>query len=196
MFSGTPYSSRVRPSALPLLLMLVFCAPTAHAQSVLNRCIGSDGTSIFTDQKCGDIGAIQRADPPPVAGNIGDGIGRPRVPACARRPEDLRDAIENAIRAGDVNRFAAFYHWPGVSSTDSAAIFKHLQALVARPLLSIDLQYPAVSRDEYGLEMTDGSRLRRAFGVQIVQSRSERDATPIRSVLALRRNIGCWWVQF
>ena len=162
----------------------------------MNRCIGSDGTSIFTDQKCEDIGAVQRNDPPPVAGNVGDGFGRLRANMCARQPRELLDGVENAIHAGDVNQIAAFYHWPGVSSAASAAIFKRLQALVTHPLLSIDLIYSHAQQEDSGGALRADVSPRRAYAVQIVQTRSERDGTPIRSALALRRNIGCWWVQF
>jgi len=60
----------MRPAA-PLLLQVLLAiligvyARPALASNGLNRCIGSDGTSIFTDQKCEDIGAVQRIDPPP-----------------------------------------------------------------------------------------------------------------------------------
>ena len=178
-----------------LLLMIAVYARPAHASNGLNRCIGSDGTSIFTDQKCEDIGALQRADPAPVAGN-GNGFSRLRASACARKPEDLLYGIENAINAGDVNQVAAFYHWPGVSSAASLQIFQRLQRLVEHPVLSIDLLYAQTRHEEYDSELATDNLPRRAYAVQIVQSRSERDTTPIRSALALRRNIGCWWVQF
>ena len=179
-----------------LLLMIMVYARPAYAGNGLNRCIGSDGTSIFTDQKCEDIGAVQRADPAPVAGNLGNGFSRLRANACARKPEDLLHGIESAINAGDVNQIAAFYHWPGVSSLASGGIFQRLQRLVEHSVLSIDLLYAQAPHDQYDSELVIGNSPRRAYAVQIVQSRSERDSTPIRSALALRRNIGCWWVQF
>ena len=190
----------MRPSA-PLLLqflllMLMSSAQSAHASNGLNRCIGSDGISIFTDQKCEDIGAVQRTDPAPVAGNMGNGFSRLQANACARKPGDLLRGVQNAINAGDVNQVAAFYHWPGVSSAASLQIFQHLQRLVEHPVLSIDLLYAQTAHNEYDSQLATDNSPRRAYAVQILQSRSERDGTPIRSALALRRNIGCWWVQF
>ena len=179
-----------------LLLMIVDCARPAYAGNGLNRCIGSDGTSIFTDQKCEDIGAVQRADPAPVAGNLGNGFSRLRANACARKPEDLLYGIESAINAGDVNQIAAFYHWPGVSSAASVGIFQRLQRLVEPPVLSIELLYARAPHDEYDSNRVIGNSPRRAYAVEVVQSRSQRDSTSIRSALALRTNIGCWWVQF
>ena len=191
----------MRPNVLAqlpflLLLMIVVYARPAYAGNGLNRCIGSDGTSIFTDQKCEDIGAVQRADPAPLAGNLGNRFSRLGANACARKPEDLLNGIQSAINAGDVNQIAAFYHWPGVSSIASVEVFQRLQRLVEHPVLSIDLLYARVPHDEYDSELVIGNWPRRAYAVQVVQSRSERDSTPIRSALALRRNIGCWWVQF
>lgn len=198
----------MRPLArllVPLLLSPLIAWP-AHASNELNRCIGSDGTSIFTDKKCADVGAIERHDPPPVAGNIGNGVSRLQANACARKPEDLLHGIESAIQASDVNQIAAFYHWPGVSADGSVAIFKRLQALIDRPLLSIDLLYTQSPQDEYGYEIFNdqgridkapgGEPQRHAYAVQVVQTRSANDSTPIRSALSLRRNVGCWWVQF
>jgi len=188
-----------------LFLLLVLCARTAHAGNGLNRCIGVDGTSIFTDQKCEDIGAVQRIDPPPLPGNPGNGF-RLRANACARKPDDLLHGLENAIRAADVNQVAAFYHWPGVSADGAVAILNRLQGLIDRPLLSIELLYSHRPQDESSVdepgmvgsrdEMHDDAVPRQAYAVQIVQNRSQRDGTPIRSTLSLRRNIDCWWVRF
>jgi len=188
-----PIAQLLAQLLLPLSMLIAW---PAHASNQLNRCIGSDGTSIFTDKKCEDIGAVQRADPPPVAGNVGDNASKLRVRSCARSPEDLLYGIESAINARDVNQIAAFYHWPGISANGSVAIFKRLQSLIDRPVLSIDLLFPPAPHDEYGYDIVSSGGPRQAHGVQIVQSRSERDSTPIRSMLLLRRNVGCWWVQF
>ena len=194
------------PAQILLLLLLALCERPAHAGNGLNRCIGVDGTSIFTDQKCEAIGAVQRMDPPPMAGNLGNGVGRLRANTCARKPEDLLHGLENAIHAADVNQVAAFYHWPGVTSDGAVTIFKRLQELIDHPLLSIELLYAHPSQDEnsgYIIgaddrsdEIHDDAAPRHAYAVQIVQNRSERDGTPIRRTLSLHKNIGCWWVQF
>lgn len=186
----------MRPFVLLLLLSIALCIRPAHASNGLNRCIGADGTSIFTDRKCEDIGAVQRADPAPVPGNTGESYSRLSASMCARQPDDLLAGIGNAIGAGDVNQVAAYYHWPGVSAEESITIFKRLQALVDHPLLSIDLQYSQAAGDELSHELPGDAPPRRAYGVRILQIRSERDPTPIHSVLTLRRNIGCWWVRF
>jgi hypothetical protein len=203
----------MRSIFLALFLLFALCALPAHAGNGLNRCIAVDGTSIFTDQKCEDIGAMQRVDPPPLPGNLGNGF-RLHANACARKPDDLLHGLENAIRAADVNQVAAFYHWPGVSAEEAVAILNRLQELVGRPLLSIELLYAHRSQDETsgagpstgtgtGIsarasvdDVQDEAVARKAYAVQIVQNRSQRDGTPIRSTLSLRRNIDCWWVQF
>lgn len=185
----------MRPARLLALLLSVLLAWSAHAKNELNRCTGADGTSIFTDKKCEDIGAVPRTDPPPVAGNVGDGGNRLKARSCARRPEDLLYGIESAINAADVNELAAFYHWPGISSSESVAIFKRLQVLIAHPLLSIDLLYPPAPHDDYGYEILVGGPPRQAYAVQVTV-KSASDSTPIRSTLSLLKNVGCWWMQF
>ena len=202
----------MRPIILLLLPLLALIARPAHAGNGLNRCLGADGTSIFTDRTCADIGAIERVEPLPLPGNVGDDNGQHGISACARNPGDLLRGLKNALDAGDVNRLAAFYHWPGVSTAASFAILKRLQALVDHPLLSVDLLYPHRSDDASGGGDSSNGDIRsgesdsdavrddpppgQAYAVQIVLSQSGLDPAPIRNTLELRRNIGCWWVRF
>ncbi len=205
----------MRPIILLLLLLLpllALIAWPAHAGNGLNRCLGADGTSIFTDRNCADIGAVERVEPLPLPGNLGDDNGQLGINGCARNPGDLLRGLKSALDAGDVNRLAAFYHWPGVSTAASIAILKRLQALVDHPLLSVDLLYAQRSHDASGGadssngdtrgDDSDSDAIRddpphgQAYAVQIVLTHSGLDPAPVRNTLALRRNIGCWWVRF
>lgn len=185
-----------------LLCCLIFVALAlawprpAHAKGEIHRCEGAGGISIFTDQKCEDMGAVPRADPVGIGGPGSPNSARLRVSSCPRTTQDLLYGIENAIAAGDVNQLAAFYHWPGTSASGSTGILKRLDTLVGHPLLSIDLLAPAPARDADGYDILVGGPERDAYGIQIIETGSGRDQNAIRTTFSLHRNIGCWWVTF
>lgn len=180
-----------------ILLALALAWPLhAQAKGEIHRCEGAGGISIFTDQKCEDMGAVPRADAVGIGATGSPNSARLRVSSCPRTTQDLLYGIENAIAAGDVNQLAAFYHWPGTSASGSTGILKRLDTLVGHPLLSIDLIAPPPARDADGYEILVGGPEREAYGIQIVEYKSDREQTAIRTTFSLRRNIGCWWVAF
>ena len=114
-----------------LLLLATAAVPRTAAAQAVQRCIGADGRTVFTDRRCEEIGAVQRVPAPAaVAGNTRR-IGQ----ACPRRLSDLVGELGAAIQSGDVNRLSALYDWRGVSGSTATQRFDQLEAMVARPLL-------------------------------------------------------------
>jgi hypothetical protein len=160
---------------LVIASLFLLAAPMAHAHpGDLNRCVDNQGHAVFTDKPCEELGATARAPAPTPADSTAP--AKPHVHAhdCANDLKELKDGLEAALLAADVNRFAAFYYWPGTSGAESETILKHLQGIVARPLVSVTLLHGAV---------------------EIAQTRSTADPTPVSTVLPLNTYMGCWWVR-
>src|SRR5690606_8073471 len=113
-----------------LLSMLALAAP---AQSQIRRCVTGDGSHVYTDRACADLGASERM-PRRGPGSAG---GRVIRHDCSRRLQDLVFELTAAIDSRDVNRLAGIYHWPGTSSRTGYAIMGRLDAIVNRPLVDI-----------------------------------------------------------
>jgi|SRR5690606_17738950 len=131
-----------RPShACALLLLLsapALYAPPAQAQ--IRRCVAADGTHLYTDRACADIGASERLPRQHPQSAAGSPVRRD----CSRRLQDLVFELTAAIDSRDVNRLAGVYHWPGTSSRSGYAIMARLDAIVNRPLVDISpLRPPA-----------------------------------------------------
>lgn len=175
---------------LPGLLLLALAAaafwplPT-HAQ--VRRCTATDGTAIYTDRQCADIGAVER-----LPRDSRRGAARLYRSTCSRNLQDLLYELTTSIDTQDVNRLAGIYHWSGMSTRSGYAVMSRLDAIVKRPLVDI---IPVMSgnpdEDDYYAQTTVR---RRPVALRIEQTLAN-GSTPSRTVLSLRRNFGCWWVS-
>ena len=185
----------MRPLLAALFLLLAVIAPPARATD-LNRCVGADGHSVFTDKPCEDVGAKVRPEPA-AAPTSGTAVAdRTRSHDCARTTDALRNGLQAAVAAGDVNQVAAFYHWPGITSAESEDILKRLQAIAARPLLSLNLIRPRQPQDADVYRTVASEQPGEASAIDLVQARSTGDPEPVHTVLSLTQYAGCWWVHF
>lgn len=175
-----------------ILSLLLAAGWPALAQ--VRRCAGPDGTTIFTDRRCQDIGAVERL--PRSAASVSAPLYRN---ACSRNLQDLVYELTAAIDSRDVNRFAGVYYWVGMSSGTAYSIMGRLQAIVQRPLVDVspvfaaraDPDVDAAADDDYYAQTT----IRRIpVGLRLEQTLSN-GSTPSRTVLGLRKYFGCWWVQ-
>ena len=94
----------MRSSLRPLLLAVPFAlgwtVPPAMAE--VRRCVTPSGQTIFTDRKCGDVGAAERV---PHATGTATRVYRG---GCARNLQDLVYEISTAIDA-QVRRYSGCY---------------------------------------------------------------------------------------
>lgn len=176
------------PPLLLLLLLATWSFPSSTRAQV-RRCAGPDGTSIYTDRKCADIGAIDRL--PRATG--GAGAARLYRTGCSRNLQDLVYELTTAIDGRDVNRLAGVYHWVGISSRTGYAVMRQLDAITKRPLVDIIPIAPA-STDGVDGDYYPQTVVRRApTGLRLEQTLAN-GSTPSRTILGLRRHLGCWWV--
>jgi hypothetical protein len=170
----------------PLLLLSLAAGGSAHAQ--VRRCTATNGTTVFTDRRCQDIGAVEHV--PRASAAIGARLYRS---ACARSLQDLVYELASAIDSRDVNRLAGVYQWTGVSTGTGYALMQRLDAIAQRPLVDIAPVYAASPEggDDYFPQTTVR---RRPIGLRLEQTLAN-GSTPSRTVLGLRRSFGCWWVS-
>jgi hypothetical protein len=139
------------------LLALVLCAP-AHAIGGLNRCQARDGQAVYTDTACAALGAMPAplsaelvnrltfdASASASAGLLGTRhqgaipLRRPAASGCARNVGQLSLDLLGAFAAGDVNRIAESFHWPGLRHQQAQLVMNRLQNLSRQSL--VDASY-------------------------------------------------------
>ncbi len=176
--------SRRRARALLALLLLAAC-PLAWAD--VRRCAAPDGTTIYTDKRCADLGAVDS-----VARDASAGLpARLYRNACSHTLQDLVLELTTAIDSRDVNRLAGIYHWVGMSGASAYSVMDRLQVIVQRPLVDIAPMFPA--GQDNGDYYPQTTTHRAPSGLRLEQTLAN-GSTPSRTVLGLRRYLGCWWV--
>lgn len=183
-----------------LLLFAVACLPhTVQAQ--VRRCTAGDGSLIYTDRKCDDIGATERLSSIGITGIYGNHVYR----GCARSVQDLAYSLGNAIQSSDVNQLAGVYDWTGTSTSNGYRLMTRLEAIAKRPLVDVQPMYSGgrdpysysgiVEFDENGMIVQRPVVKPRLVGLRVEQTLAN-GSTPSRTVFGLRKNLGCWWVHF
>lgn len=183
------------------LLVLGLCTTEAAAQAgKVQRCVTPDGSTVYTDRPCADIGAISRLPRTEGGGGYTRNLYRG---GCSRTLSDLVYQITGAIDAGDVNRLAGVYEWTGASNASAHRILNRLESIVQRPLIDIVPVRPAPPPllDEDGAVVDanlDGyypssSVRQRPVGLRLEQTLAN-GSTPSRTVFGLRRHYNCFWI--
>jgi hypothetical protein len=204
-----PYPAAGRPPvrgratwlhAATLALGVALLSPPAPAQGEVRRCMTPDGRTLYTDRHCESLGAVERAAPATTAAT-GGSLASTRLyrGGCARNLQDLMYELTTSIDSGDVNRLAALYHWPGMSSGPAERIMRRLDDIVRRPLVDVVPIQPAVADPVTGVSL-DGNAYPQAsvraapVGLRVEQTLAN-GTTPSRTVFGLRRHMACWWIQ-
>lgn len=213
---------RIALVLLPVLLALL----PLPVEGVVRRCIGPDGTMIYTDRRCEQLDARDAPPPKPpepvrrADDSVGDtSVPRPATTAdqpqaelplsaygpahtdCARTPESLLFNLRRALENRDVNALAALYHWRGMGDRSANAVMVALERLIARADGSADLVYPETGPDDFFsyAGYSSESSPDTPSGVRI--STFQRggawgNAVTEAEQLSIVRNAGCWWVHF
>ncbi|MGH8076531.1 MAG: hypothetical protein ACREPE_04295 [Lysobacter sp.] len=162
-----------------------------HAPTQVRRCTAADGSTVFTDRRCADIGGVERLPRDGAAARM----RQPYRGGCARNLQDLVFEITTAIDTRDVNRLASVYHWAGMSSRQGYALLARLDGVVKRPLVDIAPVMPA-SPDGIDGDLYPQTTVRRApVGLRIDQTLAN-GITSSSTVFGLRKHFECWWVSF
>lgn len=173
-----------------LLLFACLCLPAPAAAQAVFRCVGADGQSVFSDQPCRTQGAVERqAPPPPASGAEGvvSGTGS-TAEGCARSLDALRLGVRGALEARDVNRLATHYHWAGTSAGAGRYLMDSLEAITARPMVSVE--FVSDAPPPAGGEPPPPPR-----ALRVEQAAGLAGAGTVRTDFLLRRHAGCWWIE-
>jgi hypothetical protein len=194
-------------------------SPAKAQDTLMNRCTGPGGSTIYTDRSCESIGATARVQRGGAAGNI----GAARRGGCARTMQELIQEITNAIDTRDVNRLGAVYHWVGQRAESGNRILDQLQAIVDRPLVDIvplrgaapvavadaipappppepEMPPPPITTAPPATDAAEPTPARPVVRRGPVGLRLEQTlgngSTPSRTVFRLQRHFDCWWIAF
>lgn len=198
------------------LALLVVLAWPAPASAQLRRCERPDGTTAFTDRQCTEIGAVEQEP-----SHARPGSRRIYRGGCARSVQDLLFEMSTAIDAGDANRLASVYHWPGMSSRTATTVMERLDRVAQRPLIDIVPVWPSAPRTsgfapssvsdldaaslaaaasgpaapaaDYQYPTTAGPS-QAPVAVRVVQT-LDNASTPSETVFQLHRHFGCVWIK-
>ncbi|HEY4294098.1 DUF4124 domain-containing protein [Luteibacter sp.] len=154
-----------------LLLVLLFAALPAAAQTVIHRCVGGDGSPVFSDQPCMSVGAISLLPPSASSTSAGPTAGL----LCAKDMLELRDGLAQAFAARSANRVGGLILWNGYGSAGAVDNLRAMESLVRRPLVS--------------LEGSEGA------GIDAVTSVSGGDGETRRAHFSVVRDSGCLWLR-
>ena len=172
----------------PALMLVAACVAAPAVRAEVHRCTAADGTEVFTDRRCIDVGAIDRL---PTAPATGASVLYRR--GCSHTLQDLMLELTTAIDSRDVNRLAGVYDWTGMSSSAAYAVMDRLQNVAGRPLADVRPVFAGgATADEDYYPQTTVHRI--PIGLRLEQTLAN-GSTPSHTVLRLRRYLGCWWVS-
>ncbi len=188
-----------RTSFFYLALLSAACWPRP-ASAEVKRCSTRDGSTVFTDRRCEDIGAVERLP----LDRIASGLARPYRGGCARTLQDLVYEMTSAIDGRDVNRLASVVHWVGVSTRNGYGLMSRLDTIANRPLVDIVAVAPRAPVDP-DASVTEGilgdgdyypqTTVRKTPVALRVEQTLGNGGTPSRTVFGLQRHVGCWWIR-
>ena len=122
-------------SALLWFILLIWAAP-AVAQNPIQRCIGANGSPVFTDQPCAALQATS-LDPAAKPSESSHPLEPPPLTLCAATLGELRQSVIDAFASHDANRLAGLMLWNGYGHGAAVADISALSALMKRPLLDL-----------------------------------------------------------
>lgn len=180
-----------RAPLLASLLLLALGPRGALGQAdpgALNRCVDADGNAVYTDRACEALDARPARTAPPNPDTLPDEA--PVVRDCARTPDALVVAIEQALASADGNRLAALYDWRGRSGAAANAVMPRLEALAAARLVAVRTTHSAAGSNdaELAAEAADAPPDRLQI-VHAPEGFGEGEVADFRLV----RAAGCWW---
>lgn len=204
-------------AALTLLAASIPMATPVNAGTGIQRCIATDGTTVYTDKPCSVHGAAAA----PMSGELATRIAReeamseafydladasqPLAPAvapgrrsasagCARSATQLAMDLRGAFALGDINRIAESFQWAGMTHREGQRGMERIDRLNDAPL--VDTRYLDARIGLAGLEMADASGATGDADAGIMQLWFGEGAAQRVVDLDVQRYQGCYFVSF
>lgn len=128
----------IRAALLLIALALLFAAAPVAAQTDVHRCVGKDGSPVFTDQPCANLGARSIAPPAASSAAAPEGTSPSTGLLCAQDMATLRVAVAQAFNLRDANRIGGLTLWTGYGSGGAVENIRNLDTVVKQTLLSLE----------------------------------------------------------
>lgn len=188
----------------------------------IQRCLASDGTTLYTDQPCAVLGAEAMPMPAGLHARLDDardaetGAGgyvdasmplypvdrtaRPaiarRSPAagCARSPTQLAMDLQGAFALGDVNRIAESYHWVGMDQPAATAVMERLERMGRSTVVDTRYYDASIASSGIGSWADAGDALASSSGVMQLTLGGEGGAAVVD--FDVEQYEGCYFVRF
>ncbi|WNL46961.1 DUF4124 domain-containing protein [Dyella sp. BiH032] len=193
------------PASSLLLFLCLWLPPPAAAQAGVHRCIGQDGTPLFTDQPCAALQAtpVQAPPKPGVPGSQQPATSLPPPILCAGTVAELRQSVADAFAARDPNRLAGLMLWGGYGRSAAVSDIRALGVLMQRPLLDFgeetaERPAPGTDPDAWPIPGTEhADRPPPTTEHQLVLHTASDDASgaPRETRFAIVRRSGCLWLR-
>jgi hypothetical protein len=125
---------------LPILLLLLLSPfPAAKEQGDIHRCMGADGTPVFTARVCAAVNATPVAPAPAASSGVHVSVAPASAPAvtCATDLKQLRQAVIDAFAERKPNRLAGLMLWNGDGKDAVVADIRDFTRLMSHPLIQV-----------------------------------------------------------
>ena len=173
----------------------------------MHRCIGADGTPLFTDQPCAALQATPvqsaAASRPAASGAPAPAPSLPPPILCAATVAELRQSVTDAFATRDPNRLAGLMLWGGYGRSAAVSDIRALGALMQRPFLGFDdeaSEPPAEAPDPDAPPVAGSEHAERApadaeHQLVLQTAADDGSGTPHETRFAIVRRSGCLWLR-
>ncbi len=195
-----------------LALVFTLLPWSTDAAAVVRRCIGADGSTIYTDKRCEQLDARNAVIPDqvPATGSSdwvtpsGEQQERPLSSYglanqdCARNPDMLLFTLRHALENRDINGVAGLYHWPGMGKWSARAVMDRLEALVLGSDGSAYLTFPDAAFVALNPQAWPDLPPEDPSGIRFPMYRENTEhSSPVADIeMQVIRHSGCWWLHF
>lgn len=177
------------------LCLLSPCA-TAAAQTVIHRCMGAEGTPVFTDRACSDLQAIPTQSPSRTpAGTPAGGLGAPPPILCAANFAQLRQAVIDAFALGDANRLAGLMLWEREAQGAAVADIRALHALMQHPLVEVGPDAAGAPAPAAAGTATSAPAVADPTELRVLTAAADGSGIPRETRFPVVRQSGCLWLH-
>lgn len=206
---------------LALAAAATLSAPVARearaAYAGIQKCTAPDGTAVYTDVPCTQIGAspaafsteldlrlssersrMLAADPSlastaPLGMQTRAGAGRRSLAAgCARSATQLAMDVQASMSLGDVNRLAESYHWVGMSHRESLPVMQRLERMTHARVIAAQVY----GGGTMGLQFADASGEMHEPQAGTLLLTVQDDGAQRSLELNVQQYAGCYFMRF
>ncbi len=188
------------PTALPWLFLLGFLlfvrVTSVAAQNPIHRCIGANGSPVFTDQPCDSMQATSVTAVAKAADTTEP--ASPLPVTCATGIGQLRQSVIDAFASHDANRLAGLMLWGGYDSSAVVADIRSLAALMRYPLLDLgpgDNPAPGASAADPFAPDPPPAAPGPARQLVLHVAGNDADGSPRELRFDIVRRSGCLWLR-